>query len=181
MPFEQQVQSATLRLAQAGLILLLGLVLASFTSLPTFVRLVPWGRPQWVALLGLYLALRSEVWLGSAGCLILGVFKDALTLNPNGLESLGLILSLQVVVFLTKFMKFSSAPSLFLLILAIISVKKIIFFPLFMTITTGRMDFDLSLAALLTWLVESATTAFIGPFLFSLLDNFFFRREVERS
>ncbi len=150
-----------LKVAACGLILVI--IQGALTALVGF----PGYGPEWVLVLALYVALRSELWVTALASLVLGFFRDAL----GGLW-LGLWpFSLMMVTWL--FHPFRSRLNFF---------NPLVLTPLVFMLCFGGYLFVMTpVMAILGWpgrrfnplpafLVSSLMTALTAPLIFSLLD-----------
>jgi rod shape-determining protein MreD len=97
------------------------------------VRVIGWASPEWAMTLVLYLTFRSGTPTASLAAFLLGCFQDALTVSPEGLESLALIIVIIIVSFCSEFMKVSNFFLVFLVALASL-IKNTLFIPGFLSI-----------------------------------------------
>lgn len=116
-----------LRKREVALIIFLGLILIVASSLPTVARNVGWVFPEWSLMLVLFLAFRAGLPSASLGAFLLGCFQDSLTMSPEGLEALALILLAVVVFMASEFMKLTKF-FLMVLFVALASMAKNAFF-----------------------------------------------------
>lgn len=155
-----------LKFRGAAILTILGLALTDLGFLPTVVRNVGWASPEWSLILVLFLAFRSEFTLAALAAFVMGCFQDALTVSPEGLESLALLAIVIIVTFGSEFMKVSDFLLVFLVALASL-IKNTLFIPGFLSVmglyrgVSSVIFFDCLLKAIVTGLVAIPTLAIL--------------------
>jgi rod shape-determining protein MreD len=120
-----------LKTREVVLISFLGLALTVLTFLPSVARLIGWASPEWILMFVIYLTFRAGLTSASLAAFVLGCFQDALTLSPEGLESMALLLTVIIVSFCQEYMKLNN--SLLVLLTALTALfKNALFIPSFM-------------------------------------------------
>ncbi|MDR2388033.1 MAG: rod shape-determining protein MreD [Deltaproteobacteria bacterium] len=158
--------TASLRLRDLIIIMVLGLILTDLAYLPTVVRTIGWASPEWSLILVLYLAARSNFTAAAVTAFFLGSFQDALTISPEGLEALALELIVIIVAFGSEYLKVNNFLLVILVTLASL-LKNTIFIPGLLRVMNLYMGlsavilFDCLLKALMTGLVAIPTLAIL--------------------
>ncbi|MDR1545450.1 MAG: hypothetical protein LBU12_01770 [Deltaproteobacteria bacterium] len=170
---------AVTRLRSVAFLLLLGLLLTVCSSLRPIRRLPPWGWPDWVMMLTVYLALRAELWLASLTAFALGGFKNALGLGPDGIDQLALLLAAGAVKLLSRSLKLLEPTAAGLLTGALDLLKNAIFMPGFMTLM--NWPYPVSAVILAACLGQAVMTGVAASFFFGVLDRLFAADYARRS
>ncbi|MDR2366774.1 MAG: rod shape-determining protein MreD [Deltaproteobacteria bacterium] len=147
-------------------LMILGLALTALSYLPTVVRLLGWASPEWSLILVLFLAFRSEFTMAGLAAFALGCFQDALSVSPEGLESLALLLIVLVITFGSEIMKVNNVLVILLVVLASL-VKNTLFIPGFLSVmglyrpVSSVILFDCLVKAIVTGLVALPVLSFL--------------------
>jgi rod shape-determining protein MreD len=159
--------TASLRFRDFLIILILGLALTDLSYLPTVVRTIGWASPEWSLILVLYLAFRSCFTAAAVIAFLLGCFQDALTISPEGLESLALELIVIIVAFGSDFMKVHNFLLVILVTLASL-IKNTIFIPGLLSVMNLYMG--VSTVILFDCLVKAIVTGLVAIPVLAILD-----------
>jgi rod shape-determining protein MreD len=161
------------------LALLLGIAVCSLQAAPRVKHLFFGSAPDALALLTVYFALRSETWLAAAAVFILGVARDAASLDPLGIFSLTLVLTVLLLKSLYKFMELSREISLMLLVLAVFFIINVVIYPILMYIFLGTGSFSLLWRSISGYGAQGLLTLLVAPLAFAFLDRACLIRETE--
>jgi cell shape-determining protein MreD len=81
---DKQTSPEYARALGVAVVVLMGILYASFIAAPR-MRLLVWGiPPDLTILIVVWLGLRAELWLGASGAFVLGIAEDGLSLVPTG-------------------------------------------------------------------------------------------------
>jgi rod shape-determining protein MreD len=147
------------KVAEVVLILSFGLILTVCSFLPTVVRTIGWVTPEWSLIIVLYLTQRAGLPLASLAAFLLGCIQDSLTIAPEGLESLALILIASIVAFSQSYVKLNNFFLSFLVALASL-IKNTVFIPGILSLMdlfrglSSVIIFDFIFKAIITGLIS---------------------------
>jgi rod shape-determining protein MreD len=165
-----------IKLRNVIFILFMGLFLTVLSFLPTVVRAIGWASPEWSLILVVFLAFRSGILTASVVAFALGCFHDALTVSPEGLESLSLLSLVIIVSLCSELVKVNNFFLMALLAMATL-IKNTIFIPGFLSLM-GLYQ-GLSSVTFFECLVKALVTGLVTVPVMTVLD--FLGARVERQ
>jgi rod shape-determining protein MreD len=162
------------RARETAIVVGLALLLSAGSVLPVLGRFLGPLWPNWPVIFSTYLAWRTRPYLAAVGAFLMGAFSDALTLVPEGLTSLALVVAVLGQGYLSKHIRLEGSVQLVVVCSLLTIVIDLIFIPVFLRIM-GYWDQPNPVigSILVGGVLGALVTGLVSPLAFSFLDRAF--------
>ena len=157
------------RVRDSLIVIVPALALTLIGSQPAVVRALGQASPDWPLAASLYLARKTRPWQAAMAAFILGFMGDALTLAPEGLAPLALLVMTMVMAKVARLVRFHGYAQLAAILVLAALIEELVVVPSLLSIMGhGR---PLTGTILAGQAQKALVTGLVGPVFFIVFDK----------
>ena len=145
------------------------LVLTLVSSQPMVVQALGWVNPDWALAASIYLALRTRLWHAALAACVLGFLGGAMTLTPEGLTPLALLILTLIAARAGRVARFHGYAQSAAILVAAALIRELVVVPGLLSIMgQGR---PLTGAIMAVQAQKALATGLVGPLMLYFFDK----------